>query len=451
MTGRPVVETTSGRRKIYRKRFSHMKLIAKLLLMSLLLCSMPVFAADGDYDFPYADPLVATILGTPTAQKAPMVTDIPVKVLDLTIFPERKVPDLFWYNDQLRCSVAVQRGKAPLIFVIAGTGAGFNSDKMLALQNTFYQAGFHVVSISSPTHANFIASASELGAPGVIRDDANDLYRVMQKVMEQLKGDIEVSDYYLTGYSLGGSQAAFVSLLDEEWKLFNFKKVLMINPSVNLYTSVNILDLMLEDNVPGGIEKTEEALRRILDKFAAIYSSGDFVKFDHEFLYNIYRGLPEPPKDENLAMLIGLSFRISSSNMIFASDVMTNAGFVVPKGMELDNSDSLSDYQRTLMRISFVKYLDEFLLPLARASNPQITRQALVDGDSLESIESYLQRAEKIGVLTNADDIILAPGEVDYLKQLFGRRATIFPNGGHCGNIDHRAVAASLTNYFARP
>lgn len=428
-----------------------MKLIKCFMLLSVLLGSTPALAGAGDNDFPYSDPLLATILGTPAAQKAPAAEDLKVRLLDLTIFPGRDVPDIFWYNEKLRCSLAYQKEKAPLIFVIAGTGAGFNSDKMLALQSTFYQAGFHVVSLSSPTHANFIVSASELGAPGIIRDDANDLYRVMQKVMEKLEGDIEVSDYYLTGYSLGGSQAAFVSLLDEERKLFNFKKVLMINPSVNLYTSVNILDHMLEDNVPGGIEQTGAFMRARLNKLAEIYKAGDFVKFDHEFLFNIYRGMPEPPQGENLKATIGLSFRFSAANMIFASDVMTNAGFVVPKGPELNNSDSLSDYQRTLMRISFVKYLDEFLLPLAQSRNPQMTRQSLIDGDSLKSIESYLQGAEKVGVLTNADDIILVPGEVDYLKQLFGPRATIFPNGGHCGNIDHRAVAASLTKYFARP
>ena len=110
-----------------------MTLIARFLLLCLLLCSMPAFAADGDYNYPYADPLVATILGTPAEQRVPLVEDIKVKLLDLTIFPERKTPDLFWYNDQLRCALAPQKGKAPLIFVIAGTGAGFNSDKKLKL------------------------------------------------------------------------------------------------------------------------------------------------------------------------------------------------------------------------------------------------------------------------------------------------------------------------------
>ena len=421
------------------------------LLTGLFLSQVPAQAAITGYDFPFVDPYLATILGTPDAQRMALVEDIPVKLLDLTIFPARKIPANLWYNEHLRCALAPQKGKAPLIFVIAGTGAGFNSDKMMALQSIFYQAGFHVVSISSPTHANFITAASESAAPGILKEDARDLYRVMQKVWEKVKGDVEVSDFYLTGYSLGGAQSAFVSQLDEEQKIFNFKKVLMINPPLSLYTSATLFDNMLQDNIPGGADNAGLFLRKLLDRFAEIYKAGDFVKFDNEFLFNIYRALPEPPKDENLAAMIGISFRISAVNMMFTTDLMTNSGFVVPKGMELDNNDPLDDYFRVLARISFVKYLDELLLPVAQTRNPQLTRQNVIDGSSLKSIDSYLQKASKVSMVTNEDDIILSPGELDYLKQLFGSRAMVFPRGAHCGNIDHRDFAAYVTKYFAQP
>ena len=146
--------------------------------------------------------------------------------------------------------------------------------------------------------------------------------------------------------------------------------------------------------------------------------------------------------------MIGISFRISAINMMFATDVMTNSGFAVPKGMQLDSNDPLDDYFRVLARISFGQYLDELLLPVAQAKNPQLTRQALIDGDSLKSIEGYLQQAGKIGVLTNEDDIILTGEELGYLKQLFGPRAKIFPRGAHCGNINQKDVAAYLASYF---
>ena len=56
---------------------------------------------------------------------------------------------------------------------------------------------------------------------------------------------------------------------------------------------------MLEDNVPAGLEKTGAFLRERLNKLAEMYRAGDFVKFDHDFLYNIYRGMPEPPKTKS--------------------------------------------------------------------------------------------------------------------------------------------------------
>jgi hypothetical protein len=130
---------------------------------------------------------------------------------------------------------------------------------------------------------------------------------------------------------------------------------------------------------------------------------------------------------------------------------MTQSGFVVPKGAQLDNNDPLDGYFRTLLLISLVKYLDEFLLPIAQRRDPQMTRQKLIDSASLTSLESYLQRTDKIGVMTNQDEIILTAGEIDYLKRLFGPRAMVFPRGGHCGNIDQLEVATYLTSYFARP
>jgi pimeloyl-ACP methyl ester carboxylesterase len=420
----------------------------KFLTLGLLLCSAPAFAAGAGYNFPYTDPLVATILGSPPEQRVPLVEDIPVRLLDLTILPGHQVPDIFWYNGKLRCSLAWQKQKAPLIFLVAGTGAGFNSDKMLALQSIFYRAGFHVVSLSSPTHANFITAASGSATPGVLRRDARDLYRVMQKVYEVIRDDIEVSAFHLAGYSLGGTQAAFVSQLDEEAKVFNFSRVLMINPAVSLYNSATRLDSLLDRNVPGGAAGAGEFLREQMNRLAQIYSASDFVKFDNEFLYNIYRNAPEPPRENNLAALIGISFRISAVNMMFATDVMTRSGFVVPKEIELDNNDPLDDYFRTLTYISFARYLDELLLPIAQAGNPQVTRQQVIDGSSLTAIEDYLLKAEKLGVVTSADDIILDVGELDYLRKIFGDRATIYPTGGHCGNLDHHQVADFMTAYF---
>ena len=64
------------------------------------------------------------------------------------------------------------------------------------------------------------------------------------------------------------------------------------------------------------------------------------------------------------------------------------------------------------------------------------------------AIEDYLKSASKIGLVTNVDDLILAPGEVDYLKKVFQARAKIYPKGGHCGNMDHKDNVAYMIDFF---
>ena len=164
---------------------------------------------------------------------------------------------MFWYQREFLYTLSYQKQEAPLIFIIAGTGSSFYASSMIFLQKAFYGAGFHVICLSSPTQMNFITTASATCVPGNIVEDTQDLYRVMTLAWEQVKDRIKVSEFYLTGYSLGASQSAFVAKLDEEKRVFNFKKVCMVNPAVSLYTSAKILDdMLLEDrsqSQPGGI------------------------------------------------------------------------------------------------------------------------------------------------------------------------------------------------------
>jgi hypothetical protein len=67
---------------------------------------------------------------------------------------------------------------------------------------------------------------------------------------------------------------------------------------------------------------------------------------------------------------------------------------------------------------------------------------------SLKSIAPYLRKTKKIAMTTNEDDLILGPGEVNYLQDVFGERAIIWPTGGHCGNMEQKDVVAFMVNYF---
>ena len=165
-----------------------------------------------------------------------------------------KKPPIFFYDQGLRCTFAYQKQKAPLVFLIAGAGSSDRAAKLMTMMKAFYQAGFHVITLPSPSNANFIISASQSGIPGDLVEDAADLYRVMEIAWEQVRGDIEVSSFNLCGYSLGAAEAAFVAKLDEERQVFNFRKVLMINPPVSLYNSAMRIEELLKQ-IPGGPKK----------------------------------------------------------------------------------------------------------------------------------------------------------------------------------------------------
>ncbi|NPU83366.1 MAG: alpha/beta hydrolase [Syntrophaceae bacterium] len=421
-----------------------MKRLLALLILWLLLLPAAVPAAD-DYGYPIPGAYEATILGTPGPLKAPRPERMSVRQLFLEINPALRKPDVFFYDEGLRCTLAYQDRKAPLVFLIAGTGADDQSQKALAMMAALYKAGYHVITLPSPTHPNFIINASRSHVPGDLTEDAEDLHRAMELAWDRVKADVEVSEFHLCGYSLGGTHAAFVARLDEERKVFNFRKVLLVNPAVNLFNSVNRIEGLLE-RIPGGSRKIGVYFNRMLAKVIDFYRRGDYVDIDDNFLYAVYKAHLFS-RDES-GGLIGLSFRISLAGMVFSSDVMTNSGYVVPKNRVLGATDPLGDYFRVSVHLSFLTYFDEYFYPYIRKKRPGLDRAAYIASLGLRSIEGYLKASPKFGAMTNEDDFILTKEEVDYLRGLFGERARIYPRGGHMGNLEYRDNMADFIGFF---
>ncbi len=405
------------------------------ILAMLLVLPAAGQAEEGSYGYPIPGSYAATILGTPEMLRIEKPDNLAMKVLVLDIYPEREKPELFYYDKGLVCNFAYQKNKAPLAFLIAGTGSDYDSDKLRFMTYGLYKAGYHVITLSSPTNPNFIVSASRDSVPGDLETDAADLYLVMEKAWERVKDDIEVSDFFLSGYSLGGTQAAYVAKLDDERKTFNFKKVVMINPAVNLYASVERIEALL-DVIPGGSRKIGIFFSRMLDRFTEFYKKGDYVDINNQFLFDVYKsGLVS---QEEAGGIIGLSFRIASAGMIFASDVMTNGGYVVPKNRILQVGDPLADYFRVCVRLSFIDYFDEYFFPYMQKKRPGITKDQLKEELGLKHIEGYLKENPKFGVMLNENDFIIDDADRAYLKQLFAGQTKIYPRGGHLGNLEFR-------------
>ena len=77
-----------------------------------------------------------------------------------------------------------------------------------------------------------------------------------------------------------------------------------------------------------------------------------------------------------------------------------------------------------------------------------MSRDQFIASMSLNSIEEYLKNTQKITMMGNVDDVILEPGEIEFFPRVFGDRATIYPYGGHCGNMNYRDNVAHMVAAF---
>lgn len=434
-------------------------------LIALSLLSTLAFNAQAQqpatsYQFPLQNPFEATIAGTPSSlqPQLPDEADIRQRDYSLRLRPEREytLPSNFWPVKTFRYRLAKQSGPAPLIFIIAGTGSHYSSSTMEYLNKLFYGAGYHVALISSPTAYDFMVGASPYATPGYSPQDAKDLYTVMAAIKKQ-QDSLEVTDWYLTGYSLGGLQAAFVSQLDEQAQTFNFKHVLLINPPVNLYTSVSNLDRLAHAQVVNSAE-SRTFYQLMLDKLSHYFSRTGRFDLNEAMLFD-FQNSPDKLNDNELAMLIGSVFRLAAADINFTSDLINRRGIITPAQQKINDGTNLTPFFRKALMCDFACYIHDQLLPFWRthfkkstptplASIASSDLDTVIQASSLYALTDYLKDSEKIRVMHNADDIILGPGDLGYLKRTFADRLTIYPYGGHLGNIVYLENAIDILEAF---
>ena len=105
-------------------------------------------AAEKPYFYPFVDPYVATVIGTPRIYEAPLPETVPTRKLELTVFEDRVIPKVLWHQDTLKFSLVAQDREAPLIFIIAGTGAAHDSAKAKLMAAAFYQEGYPALMVT---------------------------------------------------------------------------------------------------------------------------------------------------------------------------------------------------------------------------------------------------------------------------------------------------------------
>ena len=406
------------------------KLLNKVVLF--LILSLTAFS----YNFPIDDPYSATIIGSATMMTPGVSENIPLKVYEIQIKDKKEIPDVFWYASKFKFSFSKQKNKkAPLIFVLAGTGSDYSAIRVKFMQRIFHDAGYHTIAISSQMSQQFMISASTNAIPGMLIRDNEDIYKAMKLAYNKIKDQVDVTDFYIMGYSLGGANAAVLSYIDEKEKSFNFKRVFMVNPPVELYDSAVKLDKYLDDYTGGKSAGIERLLNTTLARVKGGLTS-EYANIGADTIYEIVKGdiLSEAEKKA----YIGLAFRLTSTDLNFISDFITKSHIYTKNPEKVDKFTNMKEYFKAVNFATFEDYVNKIGFPYYKKYNKDFTIEDLKREASLRVIEDYLRTSPKIAAVTNADELILNEKDIDYLKDIFKDRLIIYPKGGHCGNMFYK-------------
>lgn len=340
----------------------------------------------------------------------------------------------------LAYSVWMQRKPAPVLFLLPGVGEHRRGAIPMRLAEAAFARGYSVVTVSSPLHPEFIANALSASYPGYTPSDAADLRNALTQIWHDLQTHYgkRITEANLMGYSLGAVETLFIAATQAQQPAGGvvFQRFIAINPPVDVLYAGRQFDAFFDAPLQWPREQRETKIRAVAMKA--------FLLAKH--------GLPElqplPFDRVESEFLVGFAGRATLSSTIeflhrLGSEEVTEAT------ADDGRSEVLAD---SVLRNSFAAYFEQLALPyFAARSDAGFDAVEMARRAGLRSQAVALHQSCDTYVITNADDFLLGPGDLQWLHDTFANRLTVFPNGGHLGNIRLEEVQDAVFSSLAQP
>lgn len=409
----------------------------RVALVALLIGLAP-FGAAAQYNYPLDDPYIAT------------ATIAILRDKDLSYSSILRLPGLAGRNNLLslagrgHVSLALYRQArpAPLLFILPGLGATPYFGVAPYLGNMFHAVGYHVVILPSPMSWNFALAASRSGAPGYAPADARDLYDVMQNTLRMLRADrrIKITGIDFLGFSLGALQGAHLSVIDAAQGRIGIDKYLLINPPLDLAYADQKLDEWNTLAQRLGRQRGQEIISRalaIVDSFAQepLGEVATFKRLAQRF---------QSFERADLQLLIAENFERQLAELGYVTQVIHDQG--VLSAPPDDRRTRLAEARK----FSILDYERKIGLPLWRKQIGDFDADlpTLLQRSSVASLYDRLRTNPKVHIVHNQDDFLVETSAIEALKAAMGDQVTLYPRGGHLGNIWFPANQDYFRRYF---
>ena len=144
--------------------------------------------------------------------------------------------------------------------------------------------------------------------------------------------------------------------------------------------------------------------------------------------------------------LVGLAFCVFLRDIIFQSQTKTNQGIL----REDLNPWRREPVYREIMQYSFAEYLAKFVTPYYQERGIDLAeRETLAKAVDLRQFRETLRGNNKVRVIGNTNDILVAEEDIQWFREMFGPRVLLFERGGHLGNLNETIVQHQIIRALA--
>ncbi|MEI6783718.1 MAG: VacJ family lipoprotein [Verrucomicrobiota bacterium] len=338
---------------------------------------------------------------------------------------------------KLAYSVWMQKQPAPLVYYIPGLGSYRLGQSALAYADMMYRHGYSVVVFSNPFQKDFMEHASTMAVPGYGPADCDDVVSVLKLIradVRQWQGD-KITGNYLTGVSHGAYFTLMIAEREAAGKLggLTFDRYVAVEPPVQLTSALHALDDMFDAPLAWPADERRQRMVTAINK--ALYFAQNGLDISGDI----------PLSREESHFLIGLMFRYTLMSVIVDSQRRQNLGVLQA---DPDRFVRQKSYQE-IQQINYVEYMDRFVIPYLIKNGQGTDRDTLLAATDLKQGTEYLRNNPKVRVQICEDDFLLSQQDISFYRTNLGTNLTVYPGGGHLGNLHLPAIQEKLVNLFS--
>ena len=339
---------------------------------------------------------------------------------------------------ELQFTYWLRPGKAPVVYIVPGLGSHRLAESSIALAETIYSNGFSAVCVSSPFNHEFMENASTAALPAYLPVDGRDLHVALTEIDRHLNATYpnRLGDKALLGYSMGALESLFLAAAGptNQPPLLKFDRYVAVDTPVRMFPSAVKLDEFYRAPLDWPQAERTDDIENTFLKVAAL--SKTTLTPQTSLPFNAIES----------KFLIGLSFRLTLRDIIFSSQRRNNQGVLRHPIWGLRRNPV---YQE-ILHYSYQDYFEKFAVPCYQARGMASPAAELEKAGDLRAYEAALRANPDIRVIVNQNDFLLSDQDLAWLRATFTPgQLTVFPQGGHLGNLYNPAVQKAILGALA--